>query len=121
MKITKQYLKQVIKEELEKTNEAMGITQAFTNSFDPTYANLQRAALLAMQGRLGEATGNLSSALKGVDDKVRQEITDALKNIKPVTINGKVASSSDLDKSKPHNEWIQNTFIPWAMNKMGKK
>jgi len=121
MKITKQYLKQVIKEELQKTNEAIGITQAFTNSFDTTYANLHRAALLAMQGRLGEASGNLSTVLKGVDDNIRKEITDALKNIKPVTINGKVATSSDLDKSLPHNDWINNTFIPWAMQKMGKK
>jgi len=41
-------------------------------------------------------------------------------SIKPVTINGRVADSSTLDKSKQHNDWIINTFIPWVQSLLGQ-
>jgi hypothetical protein len=42
-------------------------------------------------------------------------------SIKPVTINGRVADSSTLDKSKQHNDWIINTFIPWVQSLLGQQ
>jgi len=38
-----------------------------------------------------------------------------------VTINGRVADSSTLDKSKQHNDWIINTFIPWVQSLLGQQ
>jgi len=38
-----------------------------------------------------------------------------------VTINGRAADSSTLDKSKQHNDWIINTFIPWVQSLLGKQ
>jgi hypothetical protein len=84
------------------------------------FANLQRVALLAMQGRQSEATGRLQTVIKGADPAVQKKITDAVNNIKPVTINGRVADSSTLDKSKQHNDWIINTFIPWVQSLLGQ-
>lgn len=100
-------------------NKAAGITKAFNSLGDPVYANLQRVALLAMQGRQAEAAGRLQTVIKHVDPAVQKKITDAVNNIKPVTINGRVADSSTLDKSKQHNDWITNTFIPWVQSLLG--
>jgi len=101
-------------------NTAAGITKAFNSLGDPVYANLQRVALLAMQGRQSEAAGRLQTVIKGADPAVQKKITDAVNNIKPVTINGRVADSSSLDKSKQHNDWIINTFIPWVQSLLGQ-
>jgi GNAT superfamily N-acetyltransferase len=38
-----------------------------------------------------------------------------------VTINGRVADSSTLDKSKAHQDWILNTFIPWVQSLLGQQ
>ena len=92
------------------------VTKLFTNVYDPAYANLQRVALLAMQGRQSEAAGRLQTVIKDADPAVQKKITDAVNSIKPVTINGRVADSSTLDKSKQHNDWIINTFIPWVQS-----
>ena len=100
-------------------NKAAGITKAFNSLGDPVYANLQRVALLAMQGRQSEAAGRLQTVIKHADSAVQKKITDAVNNIKPVTINGRVADSSTLDKSKQHNDWITNTFIPWVQSLLG--
>jgi hypothetical protein len=78
-------------------------------------------ALLAMQGRQSEAAGRLQTVIKHADPAVQKKITDAVNNIKPVTINGRVADSSTLDKSKQHNDWITNTFIPWVQSLLGKQ
>jgi len=32
-----------------------------------------------------------------------------------------VADSSTLDKSKQHNDWIINTFIPWVQSLLGQQ
>ena len=103
-----------------ENNPAAGITKAFNNLGDPVFANLQRVALLAMQGRQQEAAGRLQTVIKGADPAVQKKITDAVNNIKPVTINGRVADSSTLDKSKQHNDWIINTFIPWVQSLLGQ-
>jgi hypothetical protein len=100
-------------------NKAAGINKMFNNLGDPVYANLQRVALLAMQGRQSEAAGRLQTVIKHADPAVQKKITDAVNNIKPVTINGRVADSSTLDKSKQHNDWITNTFIPWVQSLLG--
>lgn len=102
-------------------NTAAGINKMFNNLGDPVYANLQRVALLAMQGRQQEAAGRLQTVIKHADPAVQKKITDAVNNIKPVTINGRVADSSTLDKSKQHNDWIINTFIPWVQSLLGEQ
>jgi hypothetical protein len=102
-------------------NTAAGINKMFNNLGDPVYANLQRVALLAMQGRQSEAAGRLQTVIKDASPDVQKKITDAVNNIKPVTINGKIADSSTLDKSKQHNDWIINTFIPWVQSLLGQQ
>ena len=102
-------------------NTATGINRMFNNLGDPVYSNLQRVALLAMQGRQSEAAGRLQSVIKDASTDIQKKITDAVNNIKPVTINGKIADSSTLDKSKQHNDWIINTFIPWVQSLLGKQ
>jgi hypothetical protein len=97
------------------------VTKLFTNVYDPAYANLQRVALLAMQGRQQEAAGLLQRVIKDADPAVQKKIVDAVNNIKSVTINGRVADSSTLDKSKQHQDWIINTFIPWVQSLLGKQ
>ena len=100
-------------------NKAAGINKMFNNLGDPVYANLQRVALLAMQGRQQESAGRLQSVIKDASPAVQKKITDAVNNIKPVMINGKVADSSTLDKSKAHQDWTLNTFIPWVQSLLG--
>ena len=100
---------------------ASGINKMFNNLGDPVYANLQRVALLAMQGRQQEAHGRLMSVIKDANPQAQKKIIDAVNNIKPVTINGKVADSSTLDKSKQHQDWILNTFIPWVQSLLGQQ
>ncbi len=107
--------------EIINENTAAGITKAFNSLGDPVFANLQRVALLAMQGRQSEAAGRLQTVIKGADPAVQKKITDAVNSIKPVTINGRVADSSTLDKSKQHQDWITNTFIPWVQSLLGKQ
>ena len=102
-------------------SKADDVTKLFTNAYDPAYANLQRVALLAMQGRQSEAAGLLQRVIKDADPAVQKKITDAVNNIKPVTINGRVADSSTLDKSKQHQDWILNTFIPWVQSLLGQQ
>ena len=102
-------------------NTATGINRMFNNLGDPVYSNLQRVALLAMQGRQSEAAGRLQSVIKDASTDIQKKITDAVNNIKPVTINGKIADSSTLNKSKQHNDWIINTFIPWVQSLLGKQ
>jgi hypothetical protein len=97
------------------------VTKLFTNVYDPAYANLQRVALLAMQGRQQEAAGLLQRVIKDADPAVQKKIVNAVNNIKPVTINGRVADSSTLDKSKQHQDWITNTFIPWVQSLLGEQ
>ena len=97
------------------------INKAFNNVFDLTTANLQRVALLAMQGRQQEASSQLNSVIKGASPQIQKKIIDAVNNIKPVTFNGKIADSSTLDKSKPHKEWILKTFIPWVQSLLGQR
>jgi GNAT superfamily N-acetyltransferase len=111
----------VMSEQAMAENKAAGINKMFNNLGDPVYANLQRVALLAMQGRQSEAAGRLQTVIKHADSAVQKKITDAVNNIKPVTINGRVADSSTLDKSKQHNDWITNTFIPWVQSLLGKQ
>jgi hypothetical protein len=74
-----------------------------------------------MQGRQAEAAGRLQTVIKDADPAVQKKITDAVNSIKPVTINGRVADSSTLDKSKQHNDWIINTFIPWVQSLLGQQ
>jgi ribosomal protein S18 acetylase RimI-like enzyme len=107
--------------EIINENAAAGINKMFNNLGDPVYANLQRVALLAMQGRQSEAAGRLQTVIKDASPDVQKKITDAVNNIKPVTINGKIADSSTLDKSKQHNNWIINTFIPWVQSLLGQQ
>jgi hypothetical protein len=107
--------------EIINENAAAGINKMFNNLGDPVFANLQRVALLAMQGRQQEAAGRLQTVIKGADPAVQKKITDAVNSIKPVTINGRVADSSTLDKSKQHNDWIINTFIPWVQSLLGQQ
>ena len=102
-------------------NFADGINKMFNNLGDPVYANLQRVALLAMQGRQQEAAGRLQSVIKSASPDIQKKIIDAVNNIKPVTINGKIADSSTLDKSKQHQDWILNTFIPWVQSLLGQQ
>jgi len=90
------------------------INKMFGNMFDPNYAALQRVALLAMQGRQDEAMSQLNRVIKDTSPVAQKKIVDAVHNIKPVTINGKVADSSTLDKSEQHQQWIKQTFIPWV-------
>lgn len=107
-------------ENVWENNTAAGINKMFNNLGDPVFANLQRVALLAMQGRQSEAASRLHTVIKDADPAVQKKITDAVNNIKPVTINGRVADSSTLDKSKQHNDWIINTFIPWVQSLLGQ-
>ena len=113
--------KNLKKQGVAENNPAAGINKMFNNLGDPVYANLQRVALLAMQGRQQEASGRLQTVIKDADPAVQKKITDAVNNIKPVTINGRAADSSTLDKSKQHNDWIINTFIPWVQSLLGQQ
>jgi hypothetical protein len=97
------------------------INKLFGNMYDPITTNLQRVALLAMQGRQQEAAGLLQRVIKDADPAVQKKIVDAVNSIKPVTINGRVADSSTLDKSKSHQDWILNTFIPWVQSLLGQQ
>lgn len=106
---------------IAENNTAAGINKMFNNLGDPVFANLQRVALLAMQGRQQEAQGRLNSVIKDASPQVQKKIIDAVNVIKPVTINGKVADSSTLDKSKAHQDWILNTFIPWVQSLLGQQ
>jgi hypothetical protein len=115
LKKVKHYLE---KQGVAENDVAAGIDKFFNNLGDPVISNLQRVALLAMQGRQSEAAGQLRFVIKDADLAVQKKITDAVNNIKPVTINGKVADSSTLDKSKKHQEWILQTFIPWVQSQL---
>ena len=90
------------------------INKMFGNMYDANYAALQRVALLAMQGRQDEAMSQLNRVIKDTSPVAQKKIVDAVNNIKPVTIKGKVADSSTLDKSEQHQQWIKQTFIPWV-------
>ena len=90
------------------------INKMFGNMYDPTYSALQRVALLAMQGRQDEAMGQLRRVIKDASPEAQSKIIDAVNSIEPVTINGRIADSSILDKSKQHQDWIKDTFIPWV-------
>lgn len=90
------------------------INKMFGNMYDPTYSALQRVALLAMQGRQDEAMGKLRRVIKDASPEAQSKIIDAVNSIEPVTINGRIADSSILDKSKQHQDWIKDTFIPWV-------
>lgn len=109
------------KQGVAENNTAAGINKMFNNLGDPVFSNLQRVALLAMQGRQQEAYGRLQSVIKDASPQVQKKIIDAVNNIKPVTINGKIADSSTIDKSKQHQDWIINTFIPWVQSLLGKQ
>jgi hypothetical protein len=104
-----------------ENNTAAGINKMFNNLGDPVFSNLQRIALLAMQGRQQEASGRLQSVIKDASPTVQKKIIDAVNSIKPVTINGKIADSSTIDKSKQHRDWIINTFIPWVQSLLGQQ
>jgi hypothetical protein len=104
-----------------ENNTAAGINKMFNNLGDPVFSNLQRIALLAMQGRQQEASGRLQSVIKDASPTVQKKIIDAVNSIKPVTINGKIADSSTIDKSKQHQDWIINTFIPWVQSLLGQQ
>jgi hypothetical protein len=95
------------------------INKMFNNMYDPLTTNLQRVALMAMQGRQDEAGMQLNRVIKDASPEAQKKIIDAVNNIKPVTINGKVADSSTLDKSHTHQDWILNTFIPWVKKTIG--
>jgi predicted GNAT family acetyltransferase len=95
------------------------INKMFNNMYDPMTTNLQRVALMAMQGRQDEAGMQLNRVIKDASPEAQKKIIDAVNNIKPVTINGKVADSSTLDKSHKHQDWILNTFIPWVKKTIG--
>jgi hypothetical protein len=95
------------------------INKMFNNMYDPLTTNLQRVALMAMQGRQDEAGMQLNRVIKDASPEAQKKIIDAVNNIKPVTINGKVADSSILDKSHKHQDWILNTFIPWVKKTIG--
>ena len=104
-----------------ENNTAKDVNKFFNNVYDPVFPNLQRVALLAMQGRQQEASGQLHSVIKDASPEVQKQIINAVNNIKPVTINGKIADSSTIDKSKQHQDWIINTFIPWVQSQLGKQ
>jgi hypothetical protein len=106
---------------VSENDTAAGINKMFNNLGDPVFSNLQRVALLAMQGRQQEASGRLQSVIKDASPAVQKKIIDAVNSIKPVTINGKIADSSTIDKSKQHRDWIINTFIPWVQSLLGKQ
>lgn len=108
----------VVSEQDIAEGTADDINKMFGNMFDPNYAALQRVALLAMQGRQDEAMSHLSRVIKDADPNAQKKIISAVNDIKPVTINGKIADSSVLDKSKQHQEWIQQKFIPWVESVM---
>lgn len=97
------------------------INKMFNNMYDPMTTNLQRVALMAMQGRQDEAMMQLNRVIKDASPEAQKKITDAVNNIKPVTVNGKIADSSTLDKSKKHQDWILNTFIPWVQSLLNKQ
>ena len=97
------------------------INKMFNNMYDPMTTNLQRVALMAMQGRQDEAVMQLNRVIKDASPEAQKKITDAVNNIKPVTVNGKIADSSTLDKSKQHQDWILNTFIPWVQSLLDKQ
>jgi predicted GNAT family acetyltransferase len=97
------------------------INKMFNNMYDPMTTNLQRIALMAMQGRQDEAMMQLNRVIKDASPEAQKKITDAVNNIKPVTVNGKIADSSTLDKSKKHQDWILNTFIPWVQSLLNKQ
>jgi len=103
-----------------ENDTAKDVNKFFNNVYDPVFTNLQRVALLAMQGRQQEASGQLRSVIKDADPAVQKRIIDAVNSIKPVTINGKIADSSTIDKSKQHQDWIINTFIPWVQSQLGE-
>jgi hypothetical protein len=110
-----------VKQGVAENNTAAGINKMFNNLGDPVFSNLQRIALLAMQGRQQEASGRLQSVIKDASPTVQKKIIDAVNSIKPVTINGKIADSSTIDKSKQHQDWIINTFIPWVQSLLGQQ
>jgi len=112
----KQQLKDIRSQQGVTESTADDVNKLFGNMYDPIITNLQRVALLAMQGRQSEAAGLLQRVIKDADPAVQKKIIDAVNNIKPVTINGRVADSSTLDKSKSHQDWILNTFIPWVQS-----
>ena len=97
------------------------INKMFNKMYDPMTTNLQRVALMAMQGRQHEAVMQLNRVIKDASPEAQKKITDAVNNIKPVTVNGKIADSSTLDKSKKHQDWILNTFIPWVQSLLDKQ
>ena len=108
-------------ESLDENNIGQQIGKAF-DSIAGSARNgvLHRTALLAMQGRQSEGYSLLLNIIKDSDPSVQKHIMDQYKSIKPVMVNNKVADSSTLDKSKPHQDWIQNTWIPWVDSQLAK-
>lgn len=80
---------------------------------------IRRAGILAMQGRHGEAEALLQKAMRDADPAAAKRVTDAVRNIKPVTMGSRTADTGALEKSAEHNDWLDNTFIPWVLKGLG--
>lgn len=111
-----------VKAAIDENQAATVINKTFGAMADSiSSSTIRRAGMLAMQGRYPEAEGALRQHLAKLDPSVAKQVQDSIKNIKPVTINGKTADTSALEKSKQHTDWLDNTFVPWILKLTGNK
>ena len=125
----KSELKQLIRETIEEMaeGEGSGIGKGIVSTMGAFAKgafgrpSVQKSAMLALQGRHDEAKSFLLSPLKDASDAAKKQVYDYLATIKPIKINGKTPSTSELLDNKPVNDWIDNQYIPWVEKVAGKK
>ena len=118
----KSELKALIREVIKETSGAGGITSTMKSlAGGVNHGKVHQSVNYAMQGRYTEAENAMRSIIADANDSVKKSVIESLKNIKPVKINGKIATTGELANSKPHVDWIDNQYIPWLEKTTGKK
>jgi hypothetical protein len=106
----------------DENQAADAITKTFGAMADSiSSGTIRRAGMLAMQGRHSEAEGAMRQQLSKMDPDVAKKVQDSIRKITPVTVNGKVADTASLEKSKQHTDWLDNTFVPWVLKLTASK
>lgn len=105
-----------VKNAVDENDGANVINKTFSAMADSiSTSTVRRAGIMSMQGRYAEAEGAMRQHLAKMSPDIAKKVQDSIRNIKPVTINGKVADTSALEKSKQHTDWLDKTFIPWVL------
>lgn len=72
-------------------------------------AAIKRAAMMSSQGRTSEARGLIGQYVKD-PEKLKKVFIAMDERLKPIP----GATSSNLDKNKEYNEWLDSVWVPWV-------